>query len=75
MRFSVKKIACSPVVATNLHGPSGSARDDKFEGGGQPGQWLLGWMALTVVAAEASAVLPALRTISKCFVDLASGLP
>jgi hypothetical protein len=32
VRFSLKKIACSPVVATNLYGPSGFARDDKGEG-------------------------------------------
>jgi hypothetical protein len=40
VRFSVKKIACSPVAATNLYGPSGYARDDKVEGTRSPQQWL-----------------------------------
>ena len=29
VRFSVKKIACGLVAATDLYGPSGFARDDK----------------------------------------------
>ncbi len=29
VRFSAEKIACGAVVATNLYGPSGFARDDK----------------------------------------------